>query len=143
MHFCVHIKVHSTLKRKTPIMNFDLKTLDLAAAASEKCDLLVVLLPEGFKPGKDALSALAALALKNGDLATKAGKHLQLYQVPAVAARRVVLVGQGDGSARATRQALQAVGVPSRRRRPNGWCCVLPGPCKPLLSAPLCRPWPK
>src|SRR3989344_3974809 len=109
MHFCVHIKVHSTLKRKTPIMNFDLKTLDLAAAASEKCDLLVVLLPEGFKPGKDALSALAALALKNGDLATKAGKHLQLYQVPAVAARRVVLVGQGDGSARATRQALQAV----------------------------------
>eukprot|EP01034_Spumella_vulgaris_P039599 gene39599-48925_t len=91
-------------------MNFDLKTLELAAAASEKCDLLIVLLPEGFKPGKDALSALAALALKNGDLATKAGKHLQLYQVPAVAARRVVLVGQGDGSARATRQALQAVG---------------------------------
>jgi leucyl aminopeptidase len=110
MHFCVHIKVHSTLKRKTPIMNFDLKTLDLAAAASEKCDLLVVLLPEGFKPGKDALSALAALALKNGDLSTKAGKHLQLYQVPAVAARRVVLAGQGDGSARATRQALQAMG---------------------------------
>ncbi len=91
-------------------MNFDLKTLELAAAASEKCDLLIVLLPEGFKPGKDALSALAALALKNGDLTTKAGKHLQLYQVPAVAARRVVLVGLGDGSARATRQALQALG---------------------------------
>jgi leucyl aminopeptidase len=90
-------------------MNFDLKTLDLAAAAAEKCDLLIVLLPEGFKPGKDALSALAALALKSGDLTTKAGKHLQMYQVPAVAARRVVLVGQGDGSARATRQALQAV----------------------------------
>ena len=90
-------------------MNFDLKTLGLAAAASEKCDLLVALLPDGFKPGRDALSALAALALKNGDLATKAGKHLQLYQVPAVAARRVVLVGQGDGSARATRQALLAL----------------------------------
>ena len=43
-------------------MNFDLKTLELAAAASEKCDLLIVMLPEGFKPGKDALSALAALA---------------------------------------------------------------------------------
>lgn len=90
-------------------MNFDLKTLDLAAAAAEKCDLLVVLLPEGFKPGKDALSTLAALALKNGDLATKVGKQLPLYQVPAVAARRVVLVGQGDGSARATRQAVQSV----------------------------------
>ncbi|WP_342720314.1 leucyl aminopeptidase [Acidovorax sp. FHTAMBA] len=91
-------------------MNFDLKTLELAAAASEKCDLLVVLLPDGLKPGKDALSALAALAIKNGDLSTKAGKQLQLYQVPAVAARRVVLVGHGDGSARATRQAVQAVG---------------------------------
>jgi leucyl aminopeptidase len=92
-------------------MNFDLKTLDLAAAAVEKCDLLIVLLPDGFKPGKDALSALAARALKNGDLMTKAGKHLQMYQVPAVVARRVVLLGQGDGSARATRQALQAVGA--------------------------------
>jgi leucyl aminopeptidase len=92
-------------------MNFDLKTLDLAAAAVEKCDLLIVLLPDGFKPGKDALSALAARALKNGDLTTKAGKHLQMYQVPAVAARRVVLLGQGDGSPRATRQALQAVGA--------------------------------
>ena len=91
-------------------MNFDLKALELAAAASEKCDLLIALIPEGFKPGKDALSAVAALALKNGDLTTKAGKHLQLYQVPAVAARRVVLVGLGDGSARATRQALQSLG---------------------------------
>ena len=92
-------------------MNFDLKTLELAAAASEKCDLLVVLIPEGFKPGKDALSTLTALALKNGDLATKAGKHLQMYQVPGIAARRVVLVGLGDGSARATRQAVLAVGA--------------------------------
>ena len=110
MHFCVQMKVHSTLKRKTPIMNFDLKTLELTAAASEKCDLLVVLIPEGFKPGSDALSALAALALKNGDLSAKAGKHLQLYQPPAVAARRVVLVGSGDGSARSVRLALLAVG---------------------------------
>ena len=110
MHFCVRIKAHGPLKRKTPIMNFDLKTLDLTAAASEKCDLLVVLIPEGFKPGADALSALAALALKNGDLALKVGKQLQLYQVPAVAARRVVLVGGGDGSARALRQAVLAVG---------------------------------
>ena len=87
-------------------MNFDLKTLDFAAAVSEKCDLLVALIPEGFKPGKDALSALTALALKSGDLTLKAGKHLAMYQVPAVAARRVLLVGLGDGSARASRQAL-------------------------------------
>ncbi len=90
-------------------MNFDLKTLELNTAALEKCDLLVVLISEGFKPGQDALSALVALALKNGDLTLKAGKQLQLYQVPAVTARRVVLVGAGNGSARASRQALLAV----------------------------------
>jgi leucyl aminopeptidase len=90
-------------------MNFDLKTLDLTAAASEKCDLLVALIPEGFKPGPDALSALAALALKSGDLTLKVGKHLQMYQAPAVAARRVVLAGAGDGSARSVRQALLSV----------------------------------
>mgnify|MGYP001401265204 CR=1 FL=1 len=86
-------------------MNFDLKTLELNTAAAEKCDLLIVLIPEGFKPGQDAISALAALALKNGDLSLKVGKQLQLYQVPAVTARRVVLVGAGNGSARASRQA--------------------------------------
>ncbi|MDH4424947.1 MAG: leucyl aminopeptidase [Acidovorax sp.] len=91
-------------------MNFDLKTLAPAAAASEKCDLLVVLVPEGFKPGKDALSSLAALALKNGDFTAKPGKHLQMYQVPAVEARRVVLAGMGDGTARAVRQTVLALG---------------------------------
>jgi len=91
-------------------MNFDLKTLDLPGAASEKCDLLVLLVPEGFQPGADALSTLVALALKHKDLETKPGKHLQLYQVPGVAARRVVLAGAGQGDARAVRQALAAVG---------------------------------
>ncbi len=91
-------------------MNFDLKTLELPAAASEKCDLLVVLVPEGFKPGRDALSALVALALKQGDFSTKPGKSLPLYQVPAVGARRVLLLGVGDGSARAARQAIAACG---------------------------------
>lgn len=90
-------------------MNFDLKTLELTAAATEKCDLLVVLVPEGFRPGQDALSVLAAHALKCGDLKAKAGTHLQLYLAPAVSARRVVLLGAGNGSARAIRQALQAI----------------------------------
>mgnify|MGYP006961540419 CR=1 FL=1 len=39
-------------------MDFALKNADLAAAANEKADALVVLVPEGFKPGTDALSAL-------------------------------------------------------------------------------------
>mgnify|MGYP000969809724 CR=1 FL=1 len=87
-------------------MNFDLKTLALSAATADKSDLLIVLVPDGFRPGNDALSALAAHALKSGDWDTKAGKSLALYQLPSVAARRVVLVGAGNGSARSVRQAL-------------------------------------
>ncbi|ABM33725.1 leucyl aminopeptidase [Paracidovorax citrulli] len=87
-------------------MNFDLKTLSLASAAAEKCDLLAVLVPEGFKPGGDAISALVALAIRQGDFEPKPGKSLALYQAPAVAARRVLLLGAGDGGARAVRQAL-------------------------------------
>ncbi len=87
-------------------MNFDLKTLPLSTAAAEKCDLLIVLVPDGFKPAADALSTLVAHALKAGDLETKPGKSLQLYQAPAVAARRLVLAGAGNGSAKQVRQAL-------------------------------------
>ena len=87
-------------------MNFDLKTLPLSTAAAEKCDLLVVLVPDGFKPAADALSTLVTHALKQGDLDTKPGKSLSLYQAPAVAARRLVLAGAGNGGARHVRQAL-------------------------------------
>ena len=94
---------------KILIMNFDLKTLGLDDAASEKCDLLVALIPEGFKPAAGALSVLAAQAIKSGDVSLKAGKHVHLYQMPGVSARRVILVGAGDASARAIRTALVAL----------------------------------
>lgn len=91
------------------MMNFDLKTLDLAAAASQACDLLLVLVPTDAPKSGDPLSVLAAHAQKNGDFEAKAGQTLHLYQVPAVAARRVVLVGTGDGNAKGVRQGLSAV----------------------------------
>ena len=53
-------------------MDFQLKTLDAAGAAREKCDALVLVVPEGYKPGKDPLSRLAANALKAGDDAVRA-----------------------------------------------------------------------
>ena len=89
-------------------MNFELKTLDLTGAAQEKCDALIVLVTQIFKPGKGALAQLVDEALKAGDLETKPGKMLQLYRSPAVAAPRAVLVGAGDGSARQVRLAVQA-----------------------------------
>jgi len=89
-------------------MNFELKALSLPGAAAEKSDLLILLVDEGFQPAGDALSSLVAHALRNKDFEAKPGKLLQLYQAPAVASRRVVLAGAGNGSARAVRQALQA-----------------------------------
>ncbi|QIL79853.1 leucyl aminopeptidase [Diaphorobacter sp. HDW4A] len=90
-------------------MNFELTTLTLSAASSQKCDALIVLVPEGVKPGKDAVSAILAQALKSGDLELKAGKNLQIYASPLLAARRVILAGTGDGSVRSVRLALAAV----------------------------------
>ncbi len=90
-------------------MNFELKTLSLAAACRHKCDLLVVLIAEGFVAEPDELSSLAVRALKERDLEAKPGKLLQLYAPAGVAARRVVLAGCGDGSAKAVRQAVLAL----------------------------------
>jgi leucyl aminopeptidase len=87
-------------------MNFELKSLDLAACAAEKCDALIVLVSEVFAPGKDALSQLIAQARASGDLEAKPGKLLPMYRPAAAAATRVLLVGVGDGSVRHVRQAV-------------------------------------
>ena len=92
-------------------MNFELKPLTTAAAVREKCDLLLVLVTEATVTGSDALSTLVAHAVKAGDFETAAGKQLALYGLPAVAARRVVLLGAGNGSAREVRQAVAGAGA--------------------------------
>ncbi len=89
-------------------MNFELKTLDLAGIAAQPGDALVVLVPAGFKPGKEGLSALVGQALKAGDLETQTGKLLALYRPTQAKAARVVLVGAGDGSPSQVRKALHA-----------------------------------
>ncbi len=89
-------------------MNFELKSLDLAGAAAQPADALVVLVPAGFKPGREGLAALIGQALKAGDLDTKAGKLLALYRPEQAKAARVVLVGAGDGSPRQVRTAVNA-----------------------------------
>jgi leucyl aminopeptidase len=87
-------------------VNFELKPLTTAAAVREKCDLLLVLVTEATARGSDALSTLVAHAVKAGDFEVAAGKQLALYGLPAVSARRVVLLGAGSGSARDVRQAV-------------------------------------
>jgi leucyl aminopeptidase len=89
-------------------MNFELKTFDIAGAANEKCDALIVLLSQSFKLGKDVLSTLVAQALKAGDLETKPGKTLVVYRPAGMACSRAVLASVGDGSAKEVRQAVSA-----------------------------------
>ncbi|WPB59273.1 leucyl aminopeptidase [Xylophilus sp. GOD-11R] len=90
-------------------MDFQLKTLDTARAATEKADALVVLVPESFSSdASDPLSTAVAAARKAGDLESKAGKLLSLYRPAGIAAPRVLLAGAGDGSAGAVRQAVTA-----------------------------------
>ncbi|MDD5336464.1 MAG: leucyl aminopeptidase [Rhodoferax sp.] len=89
-------------------MNFELKTSGLADAVSEKCDALIVLLAESFKPGKDVLSGLVSQVLKAGDLETKAGKSLLLYRPSGLACSHLVLAGIGDGSLKELRQSVAA-----------------------------------
>ena len=90
------------------IMNFELKPQTLADAAAEKCDAMLVLLPDDYKPAKDGLSALIGRAIKDGDAQTKAGKLLPLYRPGMTQARRVVLAGVGDGSAKSVRSGVAA-----------------------------------
>ncbi|HYF20918.1 MAG TPA: M17 family peptidase N-terminal domain-containing protein, partial [Ramlibacter sp.] len=89
-------------------MDFELKTLPLAEAAAQKCDALVVVVPEAFKGGGDALSQLVEQARKAGDFEAKPGKLLHAYRFPGVTAARLVLAGAGEGSGRRIQSAVQA-----------------------------------
>ena len=97
-----------TESMKRWIMNFELKTLDLAGVAGEKCDALVVLVADSFKPAQDSLSALVAQTLKSGDLESKAGKVLSVYRPTGLACSRLVLAGIGQGAAKDVRQGVVA-----------------------------------
>ncbi len=89
-------------------MNFVLKSLDIARAAQQKADALVVLVSEALPSGQDELSVLIRHARQSGDWDAKAGKLLQLYRQGGVSAKRVVLASSGDGSSRQVRQAVTA-----------------------------------
>ena len=90
-------------------MNFEITPLSLAGACQDKSDALIVLVSEGFKPGKDALSQLIGHALQAKDLEFKAGKVLPGYLAPGIHAARIWLVGCGQGSAASVKTAISAV----------------------------------
>jgi leucyl aminopeptidase len=96
-------------------MDFELKTLTRARLCVEKCDALIVLVAQEAQDSAavdDPVSQFVSVALKEGDFEAKAGKLLSGYRMAGVVARRVVLAGAGDGSAKSVRTAvLSAVGA--------------------------------
>ena len=89
-------------------MDFQLKTLTLAEAATEKTDALIVVSAETEHKATGPLATVLAQARNSGDLSPKAGKLLQLYRPAGVTAPRVVLVSAGNGSGVAVRSAISA-----------------------------------
>jgi leucyl aminopeptidase len=89
-------------------MDFELKTLTRARLCAEKCDALIALVPDSLTTADDALSQLAASAIKSGDFETKPGNLLGSYKATGLTATRLVLVGCGDGSAKSVRTAVLA-----------------------------------
>jgi leucyl aminopeptidase len=89
-------------------MDFQLKSLPLAEAAAFKTPALALLVADGFKPGREALSRLIGKAISGGDFMTEAGKPLGCYGAPDVAAGRLALAGIGDGSPAKVRKAIAA-----------------------------------
>jgi leucyl aminopeptidase len=120
-------------------MDFELKTLDAAGAAAEKCDVLLVLVTDSFKPGKDPVSRLVASALAARDLEPKAGKLLQAYRSEGIAAPRVLLAGAGDGSGKKVQQAVQAAAGVVRASAAKKLAILLPAGSGPdAVRAAVC-----
>ena len=92
-------------------MDFELKTLTRARVCVEKCDALVVLIPQNaqtLEASDDPVSQMAALAIKEGDFEAKVGKLLSSYRTADITAPRLVMVGAGDGSPKSVRAAVMA-----------------------------------
>lgn len=87
-------------------MDFELKTLTPARICAEKCDALIVLVADDAASGTDAVSKMAAIAIKAGDFESKAGKLLGSYRPQGISATRLLLAGAGDGSAKSIRTAV-------------------------------------
>ena len=87
-------------------MNFELKTLSLAAAAKSSSEVLIVLISDQFQAAKDPVSLLIEKAIKAKDFSSKTGKLLHAYAAPGVSATKLVFLGVGAAKAVDMRSAM-------------------------------------
>jgi leucyl aminopeptidase len=90
------------------IMDFQLKPLTFSELAAEKCDILIFMVSQDVLAGQDVLSIFVRKAREDGDFETKAGTVLSAYRVPGIAARRLLLVGAGEGNTKNVQAAIAA-----------------------------------
>ncbi|MEY4439867.1 MAG: hypothetical protein RIQ36_1331 [Pseudomonadota bacterium] len=107
-------------------MNFELKTLDLHAAATHKTDALIILVSAKDKPTKSVLAQLISEARKTGDLDETPAKQLIVWRPQGVSAIRVVLVSCADGSAIQVRKAVAAAVAGVKATKPSHLTVYLP-----------------
>src|SRR3954466_15460102 len=107
-------------------MDFELKTFDLADACRQKCDALVAVVTEAGADGADPVSRMVQDARKSGDFEGKPGKLLQAWRVDGVAARRGIIAGAGDGSAKRGQSAMQAAVAALRNKAIKRLVVALP-----------------
>ncbi len=103
-------------------MNFELKTLAQYDLAHEKTDALLVFLTSAFHAGKDALSVLAAKALKAKDLSDEAGQLLDIHRPAGLGCTRVVLLQLGDAKLADMRKAVTAAVALIKSAKPQKIC---------------------
>jgi leucyl aminopeptidase len=93
-------------------MNFELKTLSWAQAATAPASLLLVLVSKAAcaaaKAGEGTLATLLASARAAGDFDGSAAKLLQAYTLPGIRATKLTLVGAGEGAPREVTKAVAA-----------------------------------
>ncbi len=109
---------------KTSIMNFELKTLSLAAASKLQLDTLIVLISDQFQAGKDPLSTLISKAMKAKDFSSKSGQMLQAYASPGISAGKVVFLGIGNGAPQDIKSAVSAL-IPSLKSNDTQELCLV------------------
>jgi leucyl aminopeptidase len=112
-------------------MNFELKTLTLAAAAKSSTDTLIVLISNQFKAGNDPISALIDKAIKAKDLTSKTGQALQAYALAGVAAPKLMVLGVGEGRPADVKTALAGASAALKAANTAKVWCVFAEPASP------------
>ena len=100
-------------------MNFHLKPLNLRTLATEKLDVLVVIVDATFKSAQDTLTRCVAKATQAGDFQGKSGQILDIYRPDGIVASHLVLAQVGAGGVADVKKAVTAAFASIKASKPQ------------------------